>query len=164
MPLLPLSATHKPTPHAIDDRWHASHPMLRSVLGGDISDAAPCPSTGGEQAVWKAVITQALMDAASNSHKSEAKKAKREALEWLQGDSDDFHTVCEHAGLEPSFVIRRVQAALARGCQWRAAPQSRPSQSPRRAVPQPEIKTAYPPVAMEYKSTPYAPQRTGAAA
>jgi hypothetical protein len=72
-----------------------------------------------EPALWKAVITQALMDAASNSAKSEAKKHRREALEWLLGESSDFESVCDHAGLDPAYVRRRAREALARNCAWR---------------------------------------------
>ena len=72
-----------------------------------------------EPGLWKAVITQALMDAASQSKKAEAKRSKREALEWLSGSSSDFETVCDHAGLDPAYVRKQIAGALARNCTWR---------------------------------------------
>jgi hypothetical protein len=72
-----------------------------------------------EPGLWKAVITQALMDASSNSQKADARRSKREALEWLRGTSDDFEAVCDHAGLDPAYVRSQIVAALRRDCQWR---------------------------------------------
>lgn len=71
----------------------------------------------GEQAVWRAVITQAVMDARSNSHKSEAQRAKLDAVAWF--DSDDFAEVCELAGMEPDYTRWRIQHALDTDMQWR---------------------------------------------
>lgn len=76
--------------------------------------------TAGESALWRAVITQALMDAASRSHKAEARFAKHEALHWLTSRSADFATVCHFAGLCPDYVRRQAKRALTRGCAWRS--------------------------------------------
>ena len=73
----------------------------------------------GEQALWTAVITQALMDAASGSGKTEARKDKTRALTWLELADIDFHDVCDLAGLDPSYVADRAQLALERNCRWR---------------------------------------------
>ncbi len=72
-----------------------------------------------EPGLWRAVITQALMDAASRSRKSDAKRSRRDALEWLLSDSHDFEAVCDNAGFDPGYVRRRAREALARNCQWR---------------------------------------------
>src|SRR5262249_45251869 len=72
-----------------------------------------------EPGLWRAVITQALMDAASKSRKSEAKRLRHDALSWLLSDTDDFTTVCDHAGLDPDYVRSRAKTALARDCIWR---------------------------------------------
>jgi len=88
----------------------------------------PLPDTGSdavrlaraEQALWTAVITQALMDAASASAKIDARKDKTRARDWLAAGSDpDFQDVCDMAGLDPSYVTHRAKHALARNCQWR---------------------------------------------
>ena len=75
-----------------------------------------------EQAVWRSVIVQALMDASSNSRKKENLQWKEEALVWLRGTTQDFLTVCHYAGFEPEFVREMAKRALQRECLWRAAP------------------------------------------
>lgn len=85
-----------------------------------------------EMAMWAAVITQALMDAASNSAKPEARAHKEEARRWLLGGSEDFATVCDYAGYDPGYVRRRAREALARNCRWRAETKNSP---PRPAFP-----------------------------
>ena len=72
-----------------------------------------------EPGLWRAVITQALMDAASRSTKSEAKRTRSAALDWLLSSSSDFETVCDHAGLDPDYVRTRARQALERGFEWR---------------------------------------------
>lgn len=74
-----------------------------------------------EPGLWRAVITQALMDAASQSLKSEARRTKHDALKWLLSESRDFEAVCDHAGFDPGYVRRRAKEALQRGCEWRLA-------------------------------------------
>lgn len=71
----------------------------------------------GQQAIWRAVITQAIMDARSNSQKSEDRRARAEAREWL--GSDDFYTVCDRAGLEPDYVLEKAIIALDPDFHWR---------------------------------------------
>jgi hypothetical protein len=72
-----------------------------------------------EPSLWRAVITQALMDAASQSRKSEARRTREDALRWLFSDSSDFEAVCDNAGFDPSYIRRRVKEALARNFEWR---------------------------------------------
>ncbi len=72
-----------------------------------------------EPGLWRAVITQALMDAASRSRKSEARRTREDALNWLLSDTSDFEAVCDNAGFDPGYIRRRAREALARGCEWR---------------------------------------------
>lgn len=72
-----------------------------------------------EQSIWRAVITQALMDAASQSRKTEAKRSRNDALNWLLSNSNDFEAVCDNAGFDPGYIRRRAKEALARGFEWR---------------------------------------------
>ena len=72
-----------------------------------------------EPGLWRAVITQALMDAASRSRKSEAKRSRNDAFNWLLSDSPDFESVCDNAGLDPDYVRTRARQALHRGFEWR---------------------------------------------
>lgn len=72
-----------------------------------------------ESGLWRAVITQALMDAASNSRKSDAMRSRKDALSWLLGNTPDFEVVCDNAGLDPDYVRTKARAALMRGFVWR---------------------------------------------
>jgi hypothetical protein len=72
-----------------------------------------------ESGLWRAVITQALMDAASRSRKPEAIHNRQEALEWLLGLTPDFESVCDNAGLNPDYVRTEARKALHRGFIWR---------------------------------------------
>lgn len=72
-----------------------------------------------EPGLWRAVITQALMDAASRSRKSDARRSRSDALHWLLSDTRDFEAVCDHAGLDPDYVRTRARQAISRGCEWR---------------------------------------------
>lgn len=82
-------------------------------------DATPFNPVKGEMALWSAVITQALMDAGSESKKPEAKKEKAKAIRWLLGSSVDFQIVCLNAGLDPSYVQQKALEAIGRNCSWR---------------------------------------------
>lgn len=71
------------------------------------------------QALWRSVITQALIDAASNSKKRIDKLNRARAIEWLKGDSEDFIEVCTLANMNAAYVRQRAQQAMKRGCKWR---------------------------------------------
>jgi len=73
----------------------------------------------GEVALWKAVITQALMDAGSNSNKRQMKYDRAQAIAWLSGATQDFITVCSLADLSPEYVREKSKKAIKRGCVWR---------------------------------------------
>lgn len=73
----------------------------------------------GEVALWRAVITQALMDAGSNSNKRSARIEKAQAISWLSGASKDFAIVCSMAEYEPSYVKQKAKEAIKRGCVWK---------------------------------------------
>lgn len=74
----------------------------------------------GETALWVAVITQAMMDALSNSRNPEIQFHKHEAIRWLTGQSKDFITVCHFADLNPDEVRRKAKRAIASPTPWRA--------------------------------------------
>lgn len=83
------------------------------------SDALAYDPTKAERALWAAVITQALMDAGSESRKPEARHEKAKAIRWLLGNSEDFVTVCQNADLDPQYVREKAKMAIERGCVWR---------------------------------------------
>ncbi len=74
----------------------------------------------GEEKLWRAVITQTLMDAGSNSTKYEMRLIKAQAVSWLFGISQDFKNVCLLANLSPEYVRERAKEAIQNGCIWRA--------------------------------------------
>lgn len=81
---------------------------------GDALLQHPSNPTRHEQALWRAVITQMLTDAFSNSHKAEAQQHKREAMVWLRGNSRDFRTVCDYAGFDPDYIRQHVRHLMKR--------------------------------------------------
>ena len=86
------------------------NPMM-SRSDGSFSDHEP--------GLWRAVITQALMDAATASRKAEARRIRADAISWLLSPSDDFDAVCDNAGLDPDYVRSRAAEAVERNCIWR---------------------------------------------
>jgi hypothetical protein len=72
------------------------------------------------KALWRAVITQALMDAGNNFKKPEYKSIKAHAISWLNSDSDDFNQVCIMADLNPEYVKQKAKEAINRNCVWRS--------------------------------------------
>lgn len=71
------------------------------------------------QGMWRAVITQALIDAASQSKKKQERMHKIRAVKWLTSGSDDFYQVCWYANMDPKYVMKQAQEALKRNCKWR---------------------------------------------
>jgi hypothetical protein len=82
--------------------------------GSDVDD-----EVRSARAMWRAVITQALMDAASNSRKACSISERLKARVWLKGNSEDFITVCTFADMDPEYVKMQAKNALARNCIWR---------------------------------------------
>ena len=73
----------------------------------------------GELALWRAVITQALMDARSKVNKREMKIEQSRAVSWLSGMSDDFIQVCMFADLDPEIIREKSRTAITEGRDWR---------------------------------------------
>ncbi len=89
------------------------------VAGDELFMRGESPAIKGEKALWTAVITQALMDAGSNSSKRDMRLIKAQAISWLTGMSEDFIEVCMMAQLHPAYVRDRALKAIKNGCQWR---------------------------------------------
>ena len=71
------------------------------------------------RALWRAVITQALMDASNLSKKPFNKMERMRARAWLEGDTEDFFAVCSLADMDPAYVKTKAAEAMARNCVWR---------------------------------------------
>ncbi len=65
-----------------------------------------------EQALWQAVIRQAVLDATSAPTNSIARKEKTRAIIWFSMQDKDFLFVCEMAGMNPAFVLDRARKAI----------------------------------------------------
>jgi len=76
----------------------------------------------GEEALWRAVIMQALSDAGSQSAKRETKFHRAQATAWFSKRNPDFQLVCSLAGLEANYVFERAHKAIRGGCKWRKDP------------------------------------------
>lgn len=81
----------------------------------DISGAAQA-----ERKLFIAIIVQALLDARSNSKKSDDIFAKQAAIRWLTGRSRNFAQICFLAGFPPEYVARKAKEAIANPIQLRA--------------------------------------------
>lgn len=71
-----------------------------------------------ERRLMLATVANAIADALGNSavnHPGERDKARREAMAWFRSDSQDFHTVCHLAGLDPQNTRRAVLRYAATG-------------------------------------------------
>lgn len=79
----------------------------------------PYHSAKGEEALWRAVITQAMVDATTSNRKPEYMYHKMEAIHWLTHNSADFLDVCLRAGLDADHVRIRAKKALANPGAWR---------------------------------------------
>jgi hypothetical protein len=104
-------------PHASADKSF----LLRLLNAADNGHA---PIAGGEQALWCAVILQALEDAVSRSSKSQDKFHQARALHWLTTPSADFLMVCDCAGYHPGKLRKQIKRALANRCKWRTSPEA----------------------------------------
>lgn len=79
-------------------------------------------SISPEQDLFLAVIIQQFYDALSRSYDSEARSHKRDALDWLQGNSKGFKDICHAANIDPDFVRRKAKEAIRKNHRINAAP------------------------------------------
>lgn len=75
------------------------------------------PVVSGEIALWRAVIAQAMLDAekyltTTRNQASPGILESDQARNWLTGYSRDFHLVCIYAGIDPSYLKKRVKEVL----------------------------------------------------
>lgn len=71
------------------------------------------------RAVWRATITQAVIDATSQSNKTADIVERNVVLSWLSLKSSGFLTVCSLADLNPEFVLERVKLAIKHPEKWK---------------------------------------------
>lgn len=61
------------------------------------------------QALWRAVILQAILDATSTAKRSENVVEKQKALNWIFDRNTDFDTICFLAGYSTGYVQRKAK-------------------------------------------------------
>lgn len=85
-----------------------------------------CTSTGNadtspERALWLAVISQAITDAApafsDKGHSSHEALVRRSATQWFEGA--DFARVCDLAGLDADWARYRIGEAIKKRVEFR---------------------------------------------
>ncbi|WP_078400123.1 hypothetical protein [Ehrlichia ruminantium] len=64
------------------------------------------------QAIWKAVILQAIIDSTSNYKRMENKIEKIKASNWFNDYSEDFVTVCHFAGYSALTVQTKAKRII----------------------------------------------------
>ena len=72
-----------------------------------------------ELGLWKAVIMQAVLDSMSNSKRSSEVLAKKMAIDWLNIKNSNFIKVCNYAGLDPNWVLKKITFAINNPRMWR---------------------------------------------
>tara|TARA_R100001082_G_scaffold49958_1_gene27044 strand:+ start:1960 stop:2310 length:351 start_codon:yes stop_codon:yes gene_type:complete len=65
-----------------------------------------------ESKLWFAVIVQALTDAAYAGNRREPLYNKREAIQWMKNEGNDFKMVFHYAGYEFDYATRKVRKLL----------------------------------------------------
>lgn len=69
-------------------------------------------TTSPDITLRKAIITQAIIDATNIAETGTAKKLEEEAKSWIFGNNESFKTICNEAGIEPSFVVRTTKSII----------------------------------------------------
>ena len=69
-------------------------------------------TTSPEVSLYKAIITQAIIDATNTSILPQPKTLEKEAKNWIFGKSEYFQRICYLAGIEPDFVVKITQEAI----------------------------------------------------
>lgn len=62
--------------------------------------------------LYKAIITQAIIDASNNSLSKNFRKIELDAKNWIFGNSLYFQQVCHYADIDPSMVIKITKRAI----------------------------------------------------
>ena len=60
--------------------------------------------------LWRAVISQAIIDAVSNSRKKKNILYKKRAITWIDAADNNFRDVCDLANLDYDEVRKRIIA------------------------------------------------------
>lgn len=78
------------------------------------------------RSVWRATITQAVIDATSKSSKTADIVERNAVLSWFSLNSSGFLTVCALADLNPEFVLERIKLAIKHPEKWKKYSKAKP--------------------------------------
>lgn len=86
-----------------------------------------------EQALWSAVVAQALTDATQplNIHSSGERAARKRARDWFIDNSEHFQAACYRADLEPERVRSHALLLIAEASKGDLPPRERKPPKPR---------------------------------
>ena len=83
------------------------------------------PGEEAESALWRNVILQAIADATlrlpsyESEHRRQMELIRGQARRWIKFQSEDFHRVCELAGLDAgrvrAFAMAQIRKAIEEG-------------------------------------------------
>jgi hypothetical protein len=73
-------------------------------------------NSSSEIILYKAIITQAIIDATNISETPKARVIERDAKAWIFGNSDHFQKICYMAEIEPGFVVKITKEAIKLNC------------------------------------------------
>jgi hypothetical protein len=102
--------------------------MARFIKASGIhtSDPIDCP----EKRLFVAVLSQAIHDAFSDHV---PRLEKQQAQTWLMNNSKDFKTICEVAGRDSEYVIKRIKKKILKANGWNVEITARVT-SPRKRI------------------------------
>ena len=69
-------------------------------------------NSSSEIILYKAIVTQAVIDATNISDLPRARAIEKDAKKWIFGNGDYFQKICYIAGIEPDFVMRITKEAI----------------------------------------------------
>jgi hypothetical protein len=72
-------------------------------------------------ALFNAILLQAILDATSKSENTGMNYIRCEAENWLNSNNPMFHLCCDIAEISPEKVRAKVQSIKDGDCQWRAS-------------------------------------------
>ena len=73
-------------------------------------------NSSSEIILYKAIITQAIIDATNTSDAPKARAMEQDAKTWIFGNSDYFQKICYMAEIEPGFVVKITKEAIKLNC------------------------------------------------
>lgn len=91
----------------------------RRVSRGGLSQREESEDVPPEVKLWRAVLTQALMDIKNKPNNRDEQMERIKTEYWLTKSNPHFKAVCSFAMLDPDYVSRKIQKAISTGIIYR---------------------------------------------